>query len=57
MINFSIKKKNKIPPKTYGIIKCASPPNSSIASGINPKSAAARRIPVANEIRIGMSIF
>jgi len=55
-----MKKNTIIPPNTNGIIKYGSPPNPSIpsiASGINPKSAAASRIPVAKDIKIGTSIF
>jgi len=54
-----MKKKNKIPPNTNGIIKSESPstPSQAIASGINPKSAAANRTPVAKDIKIGISIF
>jgi len=52
-----MKKNTIIPPNTYGIIKSALPPIPSIASGINPKSAAASRTPMAKDIKIGISIF
>jgi len=52
-----MKKNTIIPPNTKGIIKCASPPTPSIASGISPKSAAANRTPVAKDTKIGTRIF
>jgi hypothetical protein len=52
-----MKKNTIIPPNTNGIIKSAFTPNPSIASGINPKNAAASRTPVAKDIKIGISNF
>ena len=57
MIIFSRKKKNIIPPKTTNIIPCGSPPEDSIASGINPNKAAVSNVPVAYEIKIVIDNF
>ena len=57
MIIFSKKKKNIIPPKTTNNIPWGSPPELSIASGINPNKAAVSNVPVAYEIKIVIDNF
>jgi len=57
MIIFSRKKKNIMPPKTTDSIPWGSPPELSIASGINPNKAAVSNVPVAYEIKIVIDNF